>query len=475
MLFPSALFLLICGAVLFCASQSYLAAQDAANAPEKPGRVNTFNDFSKSMSNTFGKSKNRTSNTTLIIFVVSFGSIIVGALVAYDRYTKSRNTKEGYFSTESLFKDLCRTHNFDRTEQTILRKLAKEFQLSNPLDLFVEPRFLERALAERVVPYTQNQIRKIFLELFSPEQFSFDHEEKAPSWFAWTVVKSNLDADQLKNESVPTLESQIYPDQAKVQRWDPSLWEDVDRAVKGFSATMKPSEKEAESTNVPEHIPTYSAAPIKPEVEELETQTYNAIQPEPQAVRQAIYRDFEPPSESPQSRSEPMPPGIDTSQRFYAPEPPSGTTYKPQYPDTNNSAVRPEPDDGFPTKSGASAPRSNSGSQILSTLIDSVNDLNYEMNAKSIRNNLERLTPTSPNTLRKMKPVSLPDNSAKFVSLDEIEVLPSNNGVATAMQTLPMNNVQIKPIEVESETLNNPRMTIAEFMRYQIKNDEDIA
>ena len=486
---PLAVILLICGAVKFCAGQTYLVAQDATKRSEKQERLNSFDEFSNSMSNAFKKPQSRYNNALLMGSVIFLGAVVVIFLVSVNLYQKSRNTKEGYYSTESLFKDLCRLHNFDRTDQTVLRKLAKKFQLPNPLDLFVEPRFLEQALAERIVPYTQNQIRKIFLELFSTEQFSFTQDEKPPSWFAWTVIKDNPDSEQLMKKPLTSSESQVQPEQVKVQRWDPALWEDVDRAVKVFSTAMHPSEKVKQPSEEPKQVTTYSVPSIKSEIEEMETEMYNAPQPESQPERQAKYRDFEPRTDtyinpkgsSSQSPSEPdmsaPQQGIDTSKRFYSPEPTSGTTYKPQYPDTSNSVRQPTQEiDEFPPQSGVSIPQPSLGSQILSSLITSVSDINAEVNAKSIRNNLTRFTPTSPSSLREKKPTNLADDihdSSKFVPLDEIEVLPSVNNIATLTHPSLQHNVVVKPIEVDSKILDGSRMTIAEFIRRQMEGDEN--
>jgi hypothetical protein len=72
---------------------------------------------------------------TVVILLAS----ISGVLFLLDRWIRRRIRQKTYESPTELFRQLCRTHELDRSARRLLQSLASHWQLANPGVLFIEP------------------------------------------------------------------------------------------------------------------------------------------------------------------------------------------------------------------------------------------------------------------------------------------------------------------------------------------------
>jgi len=215
----------------------------------------TFEDARRAFSNRFGN-QGWASNFTLLVIAICIVAGIVLVSILVERYYRSRNTKNGYFSHNRLFRELCQAHEFTNEQQVILKNIARELQLESPVVLFIEPKHLELALTESVVASPPELIRQIFKALFSYEAASPGAmKEEDNTWFAWTKVTENPEADQLKREPKKERDKRDTPESLtelpQTRQWDPSLWQEVQQTAPA------PTEPEQTTKEKPGYKPRY--------------------------------------------------------------------------------------------------------------------------------------------------------------------------------------------------------------------------
>ena len=228
-----------------------LLASDACYAQNSM----TMDDASRVISDQF-RSPSWGNNIVFLVIAVCVVAGATAALVLFERYHRTRNTKNGYYSASRLFRELCQAHDFTNEQQTILKNIARELQLESPAVLFIEPKHLELALAESAVASPPESIRQIFKALFSYEAASPGAtKEEDNTWFAWTKVTENPEADQLKREPKKERDKRDTSDPLtelpQTQQWDPSLWQEVQQTAPA------PQEPEQTTKEKPGYKPRY--------------------------------------------------------------------------------------------------------------------------------------------------------------------------------------------------------------------------
>ncbi len=437
LLFVAAIVLMVAGGgLLFFDGPPSVVAAQLRQQEDRPNSL-TNNAVRRAFSDQFGRNPNRASNTMLLIYAGCFAVGITITLICVERYYRSRSTKDGYYSKGQLFRELCKAHEFNQYQQTVLRSIAKELQLNNPAALFIEPKHLELALIEPVVRYPQESIRQIFNELFSSGDASVGlPEEEHNSWFAWTNVTNNPEADQLKKEvkkeEARPAEAESPTDMPQTQQWDPSMWEEVQRAALGMARAKKggsPHAAEMFSSELSQ-APIYQSPPLRKDVEEREKTAYHSS--DQKTVSLVPHKE---PERTPSER----------------------TGYKPRYPDTQNAARQTVGEES----ATPSVPRPGPGAQILSSMLHSVSDVTDELTFSSIRNHLTRSISLSPQSFGEMKrPAESDPGSA--IPLEEIMVSPREKRESperqtqTQVETQTQPKVVVKPIELKSLVLKPP-------------------
>ncbi len=421
-------FMVAGGGLLFFSGPPSVAVAQLRSQEERPNPL-TNNAVRRAFSDQFGRNPNRASNTMLLVSAGCFAVGITIALICVERYYRSRSTKDGYYNKGQLFRELCKAHEFNPYQQTVLRSIAKELQIKNPAVLFVEPKHLELALIEPVVRYPQESIRQIFNELFSSGDASVGlPEEEHNSWFAWTNITNNPEAAQLKKEpkkeEARPQESETPTDLPQTQQWDPSMWEEVQRAALGMAREKKvanPFGSEVFSSELSQS-PIYQSPPLRKDVEEREKTAYH-------------YTDQKTVSLVPHKEPERA-----ASEK-------AGD--RPRYPETRNAAHS-------AVGEGAVTPsvnRPGPGAQILSSMLHSVSDVTDELTFSSIRNHLTRSISLSPQSFGEIKrPVESEAGSA--IPLEDIMVSPREQRERpepqTQVETKSQPKVVVKPIELKS-------------------------
>ena len=433
-LFAGILLLIVIGLFLWIEPLSVAVAQPLRQRESTP--TPAANEFSEIMSRRFSGS-GWASNTTVLLIAGCVVAGFVGVLVLVDRYYRNRNTKNGYYSRNRLFRELCQSHEFTNDQQTILKSISKELQLKDPALLFIEPKHLKLAMDEPVVHYPQESLRQIFGELFSSDMVSIGSpQDDNNSWFAWTKVRDNPEADQLKREPKQVWSRpEVSPSSvefSETQQWDPALWKDVQRAVQGKSQEKNTIDSSATEFFLPDHSPP----PV-----------------------------FQPP---------PAPNRTDQEK----------TGYKPRYPETQDALVHQSAGGQVSSNPGgqktflplSKAPPSP-GAQILSSMLYSVSDVTNELAYSSIRNHLTRSLSLSPQTLGEMKQRTphaiLPNTSSisnPVIPLDEIMISPQKQAqkqpqqseTQTRLEAKTEPKVAIRQIELKSIGLKPPKPFLAE-------------
>jgi hypothetical protein len=100
-------------------------------------------------------------NTTWIIIAVS--AIILGVVGYFVFLRLSKIQANSHFA---LFQGLCRLHNLDATSRKILRNIAQHYQLEKPVQLFIEPAWLEKARSGNVFSQDSKSIDNLRGKLF---------------------------------------------------------------------------------------------------------------------------------------------------------------------------------------------------------------------------------------------------------------------------------------------------------------------
>ncbi len=470
----AAIVLLIVGSALLCFDEARIFAQSTTPAPD-----NVFQSFS----NKFGKGSDRASNSTIIVAVVVVVASVVLSFWLYDRYSRSRSTKGGYTSIRGLFRDLCKAHELSRPQQVLLRKIAKELNLDDPLPLFIEPRYLLRALSDHLVPDSSDAIRTIVETIFSEDvapDMPSGTGQHDPGWFTWTSITENPD---FGTENLATRKTSITPlsspestatSTTSSKQFDPTFWEDIERAGKGLARDSSRDSGGGETTAI--HVPVFFAPPLRHDVLEADEVSYHLPQGEP-------------------SQS----------------EPPTKTVYKPRYPETNDSrsgnlggAVSEFREKG-PAEEPFSRPDSYSneispplendprsfsrdnfstggsgvatvGAQVLSSLISSVSDMRQELAAGSVHNLLNRSVSLSPQSFRELKPTESRGLASSFRSaaLGKSAVAPREKPTAIGLEDLPDPKLHVRTIEATPLDLLPPQTSPADRKISEVQESQPI-
>ena len=428
-LFSAAIILLIAGGGLLFLSGSPSVTVAQQRQSESSGGM-SYDDAAGSIRDAFGSSSNRPSNMTgftvsNILFMVIAGCVIVGLFVLLlfvERFYHTSQTKNGYYSLRQLFRELCKAHNFTSFQQTILQNIARELQLKNPAVLFIEPKYLDLAITESVGRYPPETVRQIFNALFgSGTRTTGSGNEEDNTWFAWTKVMDNPDADQLKKEDAELPQTQL---------WDASVWEDVQQNVKGTSQ---------EKADAYSQVPIYQSPPLREEVQKRERTAYHNTDPSLTPFGTTL-----------------APPESDRTVQ-------EKPVYKPRYPETQDALVHESPGGNNPSTIGDQktppppTPQHqtppSAGAQILSSMLYSVSDVTNELAYSSIRNHLTRSLSLSPQTFGEMKQKTSGETpSGSAIPLDEIMVSPQRQSrlceTQTQVETKADPKVAIKQVEL---------------------------
>lgn len=230
----------------------------------------------------FGNRASRPSNSLIIIIAGSVLIFLVLALFLGDRYFRRFKIKDGYYNRNSLFREICHAHHFTKHEQKVLWDIAKMLRLENPLDLFVEPKYLEQIVSKRSSEFPLETLRNIFTELFNDGGVvkEVGISQTNDSWFPLTFVAKNPDVQELvysKGSGAGTSAKAMDQDQDTTQVWDPSFWNEINLIGNGqpTARSEEPQTKAKKEADEFARPPIYVAPPLKAEVEEMQSQTYH--------------------------------------------------------------------------------------------------------------------------------------------------------------------------------------------------------
>lgn len=275
----AAVCLLLGGAFL---SVSLPSVQAAVSVPVQPfAQVSIAEEAFRGR---FGNRSSRPSNSLVLVVAGTFLATLVLGLFFGDRYFRRFKIKDGYYSRNSLFREICQAHHFTKFQQKLLWDMAKTLRLENPLDLFVEPKYLEQIISKRSPEYPLESLRTIFAELFNDggvvkeTGISKGHD----SWFPVTVIAKNPEAKELvyskgtgtqAGKRAQTSFHSADATQETTRAWDPSLWDEINLIGNGLAIGGNEEPKREEEDNT--RPPVYVAPPLKSEVEEMQSQTYH--------------------------------------------------------------------------------------------------------------------------------------------------------------------------------------------------------
>lgn len=111
----------------------------------------------------FGSNSFRTNLAYIVFFLFLF--LVVGGLIYYDMKYRQRLQKV-HEDPDMLFRELCAAHELTKVENRFLRDFAKENRLRNPLPLFIEPKYFERALKRENDDATRSTLEYLLEKLF---------------------------------------------------------------------------------------------------------------------------------------------------------------------------------------------------------------------------------------------------------------------------------------------------------------------
>ena len=114
----------------------------------------------------------------VLVIVVIFAALIILARYGL-RDDKDRPTNNPW----QLFWELCRAHGLSRRESRLLCRLAKERKLSNPGDIFVDPRFFDTSTLPRSLKRRSAEFVNLMPRLMDASQledlFTQRHQRRA--------------------------------------------------------------------------------------------------------------------------------------------------------------------------------------------------------------------------------------------------------------------------------------------------------
>jgi hypothetical protein len=85
------------------------------------------------------RGENNDYDVSQMLIVVAVVTSIATVLFLVDRWIRRYNRLKANESPTELFRQLCRTHELDRSARRLLQSLASHWQLAHPGVLFVEP------------------------------------------------------------------------------------------------------------------------------------------------------------------------------------------------------------------------------------------------------------------------------------------------------------------------------------------------
>lgn len=89
----------------------------------------------------------RSGFSQYILWIGAIGAVVL-AIVGFHRWNTNRSSRDrrGEEATpEDLVAELCKVHALTRPEQTLVLKIARDQNLSQPASIFIDPDCLDRA------------------------------------------------------------------------------------------------------------------------------------------------------------------------------------------------------------------------------------------------------------------------------------------------------------------------------------------
>ncbi|MGL6196717.1 MAG: hypothetical protein ACRC2T_18040 [Thermoguttaceae bacterium] len=220
--------------LMLCASVAFFSSSNAfLHAQDSDSNQLDIKSVQHALNESLGQGKHVNGWRNFFILTSSFAAIgvIVFALFILEKRYNVFEYKKSYNSPKGLFFELCAAHEFSRKQSKLLEKIAKELQLDNPIQLFIEPSYLVTAIDENLVPKSIVEIRRIYDDLFSDEMVSKTGiVGQDSSWFAWTEIADNPHAAELVREKKPTSNRQVPGVQ---DSWKPSLIDEINLIASG--------------------------------------------------------------------------------------------------------------------------------------------------------------------------------------------------------------------------------------------------
>jgi hypothetical protein len=84
----------------------------------------------------------------------------------------ARDKRQTFNSPRALFRTLCKAHNLDRPQRTLLKQLAKHHKVSLPARLFLETQWFDLETLSPALRERQHEIESIRALLFASEHYS---------------------------------------------------------------------------------------------------------------------------------------------------------------------------------------------------------------------------------------------------------------------------------------------------------------
>ncbi|MGL6226296.1 MAG: hypothetical protein ACRC10_06680 [Thermoguttaceae bacterium] len=349
------------GLLFLCAfvSSNHLLAQEPSFGIE---------DVSQKFRDQFGRTPNSISETTFFIIATVVLGTIIFLIWLYYQYYGRRHIKGGFHNERELFNELCQGHQLTREQQNILRRIAKELKLSTPSLLFIDPKYLEQTLYDRVVPYPTHLLQELLMRLFGEVDLEIGTQGGlSTSMYSWTSISDGLQETEMYSarndvggQTATTLLRSVPKEVSEQQSgsgsatgtgagtWDSEFWSDIEKGQEPQKDEKKDGGKTGGGPTTQEHsglrsashfAPVLAVPPLREEVLKTDQRAYHASE-----------------TVSSARMIPPSGPGLEK------------TTYKPQYPEssekgTSNTNVDVQPPDS--SQSGTSIPTSNSSKESL--------------------------------------------------------------------------------------------------------------
>lgn len=105
------------------------------------------------------------STTTIVVSLgvaVALIAAVCGGLAFYSRWSH----KQKHDSHSGLFCELCKAHELDRKQGTLLKQVAKLFRMTQPAQLFSQPKWLSSGQLSAKMPGRQDDLKALRDVLF---------------------------------------------------------------------------------------------------------------------------------------------------------------------------------------------------------------------------------------------------------------------------------------------------------------------